>query len=98
MEPTVPTTSDSGAAPRASDPAAEPTTEAIEALLNEIRPAIQMDGGDIELVAVLPKEGEVHVRMQGACVGCMASSYTLKLGVEQLIQEKYPNLEVIQVG
>ena len=83
-------------------PAPAPTTDDIflkmQGILNEIRPAVQMDGGDIELVKVVPEDGEVHIRMAGACVGCPASAMTLKAGIEQAIQETFPDFEVIPVA
>ncbi len=62
----------------------------IEALLNEMRPAIQMDGGDIELVSY--QEGIVSLRLIGACATCPLSRYTLKLGIEQRLKEEVPGL------
>ena len=57
----------------------------IESALDQIRPNIQMDGGDIEFVKY--EDGVVYIRLLGACVGCPASIYTLKLGVEETIKE-----------
>ncbi len=53
----------------------------IDDLLQEVRPNIQMDGGDIEFVSYI--DGVVSVRLKGACVGCPLSLYTLKLGIEE---------------
>jgi len=63
----------------------------------QIRPALQGDGGDIELVAL---DGRVaQVRLTGACNGCPSSSVTLKMGVEALLREEFPDLEgVVQVS
>jgi Fe-S cluster biogenesis protein NfuA len=57
----------------------------IEVVLEQIRPNIQMDGGDIEFVKF--EDGVVYVKLKGACVGCPAASYTLKLGVEEALKE-----------
>ena len=57
----------------------------VEKVLTEIRPMLQADGGDIELVDVTG-EGIVKVRLTGACGGCPMSTYTLKLGVEQRLK------------
>lgn len=57
----------------------------IEQVFEQIRPNIQMDGGDIEFVKF--EDGVVYVRLHGACIGCPASSYTLKLGVEEALKE-----------
>ena len=74
----------------------EQTIAKIEAVLDEIRPNIQMDGGDIEFVNV--QDGTVYVRLSGACVGCPASVYTLKMGVETAIKDLVPGInEVVQV-
>jgi Fe-S cluster biogenesis protein NfuA len=56
----------------------------VESVLEEIRPAIQMDGGDVELVDVEPG-GRVLVRLLGACTGCSMSQLTLKQGIENLL-------------
>ncbi|NIM18783.1 MAG: NifU family protein [Candidatus Latescibacteria bacterium] len=62
-------------------------------VLDEIRPAIQMDGGDVELVDVV--DGVVQVRLLGACRGCPMSQATLSSGIEDVIKRKVP--EVIRV-
>ena len=67
--------------------------EKVQKALNEIRPSIQADGGDIELIAV--NDGIVKVRLQGHCVGCPMSAMTLKQGVETHLKERIP--EVIKV-
>ncbi len=66
-------------------------------VIANIRPAIQGDGGDIELVDVDDK-GVVSVRLHGACVGCPSAQMTLKMGVERMIKENLPQItEVICV-
>ncbi len=68
----------------------------IERVLDEIRPNIQMDGGDIELVKF--EDGIVYVKLLGACIGCPASMYTLKLGIEERLKDQVPEVtEVIAV-
>ena len=57
---------------------------AVQSLLEEIRPAIQMDGGDVEFVR-LDDDGKVTVRLLGACTGCAMSQLTLKQGIENLL-------------
>lgn len=70
--------------------------ERVEAALEEIRPALQADGGDVELVNVT--EGVVEVRLKGACSGCPMSTMTLKQGIERLLKERLPEVkEVIAV-
>jgi Fe-S cluster biogenesis protein NfuA len=71
----------------------ESVKKRVQAALTEIKPQIQADGGDIDLVAV---EGNVvKVRLRGACVGCPMSALTLKQGVERIIKAKVP--EIISV-
>lgn len=72
--------------------------EHIEAVLEQIRPALRMDGGNIELVDVDLTTGVVRVRMQGACHGCPMSQITLKMGVEMALREAIPAItEVVAV-
>jgi Fe-S cluster biogenesis protein NfuA len=71
--------------------------ERVEMALNKIRPALQADGGDIELLEVTP-DGVVKVRLTGACGGCPMSQMTLKMGVEQAIKQEVPEVkEVVAV-
>ena len=66
----------------------------VEAALNEIRPMLQADGGDVELVEI---DGNVvKVRLQGACAGCPMSQMTLKNGIEQVLKEKIPEIESVE--
>ncbi len=71
--------------------------ERIEAVIAKIRPSLQADGGDIELVEVAD-DGIIKVRLTGACRGCPMSQMTLKMGVEKTIKEEIPEIkEVIAV-
>lgn len=67
-------------------------SEAIEA----IRPVIQMDGGDIRLVNCDEESGIVDVELSGACVGCAASSVTLKAGVERILMDRVPGVTEVR--
>ena len=67
--------------------------EKVEKVLEEIRPALIADGGDVELVDV--EEGVVKVRLTGACAGCPMSTMTLKNGIEARLKERIP--EVVRV-
>ncbi len=67
---------------------------AVEQALNKIRPLLQRDGGDIELVEVT--DGVVKVRLTGACKGCPMSQMTLKQGVERLLMKEVPGLKEVQ--
>ena len=62
----------------------------VEKVINRIRPAVQMDGGDLELVDVV--DGVVKVRLIGACVGCPSSTMTLKMGIERAIRAEVPEI------
>jgi Fe-S cluster biogenesis protein NfuA len=69
----------------------------IEEVLHQLRPNIQMDGGDIELIKF--DNGIVYVKLHGACVGCPASQYTLKLGVEEVLKGQIAEVnEVIAIS
>jgi Fe-S cluster biogenesis protein NfuA len=57
----------------------------------KIRPALQMDGGDIELVSV--EGNKVKVRLMGACHGCPSAAMTLQMGVLRLLQQEIPEIE-----
>lgn len=60
-----------------------------------IRPAVQRDGGDIELVGV-SGEGVVRIRLHGACVGCPSSLMTLRMGIERNLKEHVPEVTGVQ--
>ena len=71
--------------------------EKVETVLGQIRPALQADGGDVELVEV-SEEGVVKLRLKGACAGCPMSTMTLKNGIERVLKEKLPEVkEVVAV-
>ena len=65
----------------------------VEKALEELRPQLQAEGGDIELLGV--DQGVVKVRLKGACAGCPMSTMTLKMGVEQHLKKKIP--EIVKV-
>jgi len=65
----------------------------VEEVLDMIRPALQRDGGDIQLVGL--DGAKVQVRLQGACSGCPSSIYTLKLGVERHLKAMIPEIEEV---
>ncbi len=66
----------------------------VEKTLNKIRPALQADGGDVELVDV--QGGVVKVRLTGACGGCPMATITLKNGIEALLKEEVPSVERVE--
>lgn len=74
-------------------------TTAAQAAVDAIRPVIQMDGGDISFVSCDEETGKVVVELSGACVGCAASSMTLKAGVERILMDRVPGVtEVSALG
>lgn len=66
----------------------------VKEALSKIRPALQRDGGDVELVDVDP-EGIVKVRLTGACGGCPMSTITLKQGIEKIVKEEVPEIKEV---
>ena len=70
--------------------------EKVEAVLNQIRPNLAADGGNVELIDA--SDGVVKVRLTGACGGCPMASMTLKHGVERVLKERLPEVkEVVAV-
>lgn len=67
----------------------------VEAALDKIRPALQADGGDVELVDVT-KDGVVKVRLIGACAGCPMSTVTLTFGIERELKKHVPSVKRVQ--
>ena len=69
----------------------------VNAVLDEIRPYVEADGGYLEYVAIdYLKEGPiVMVRMLGACAGCAMSAQTLTMGIEKLVKEKFPEVTAV---
>lgn len=66
----------------------------VEAALQKVRPALQADGGDVELVAV-EEDGTVKVRLTGACGGCPMSTMTLKQGIERVLKQEIPEVKEV---
>ena len=69
--------------------------EKVEKALEQIRPALQADGGNVELVDVT-EDGVVKVRLTGACGCCPMSTYTLKVGIEQRLKEAVPEVKEVE--
>ena len=72
----------------------ESVEKRVIAALAELKPQIQADGGDIDLVAI--ENGTVKVRLIGPCVGCPMSALTLKAGVERIIKSKVPEVKSVE--
>jgi Fe-S cluster biogenesis protein NfuA len=68
--------------------------EEVEKILEKIRPALQADGGDVELVEI--EGGVVKVRLTGACGGCPMATLTLKQGIEAALKEEIPSVERVE--
>lgn len=67
----------------------------VNEILEQIRPSLKADGGDVELVEVTP-ENIVKVRLQGACKGCPMSQMTLKMGIERLLKKHIPEIASVE--
>lgn len=67
----------------------------VQAVLDKIRPSLQADGGDVELVEVT-EQGIVKVRLTGACKGCPMSQMTLKNGIERLLLKEIPEVKGVE--
>ncbi len=70
--------------------------EKVEEALEHIRPALQADGGDIELVGI--EGGVVKVRLRGACGSCPSALMTLKYGVEERLKEAIPEVKSVELA
>lgn len=68
--------------------------EKVEELIEKIRPSLQADGGDIELISV--EDGVVKVKLTGACGTCPMSQMTLKMGVEAVIKKNLPEIKRVE--
>lgn len=69
--------------------------EQVKSVLETIRPALQADGGDVELVEVT-EDGIVRVKLVGACGHCPMSTMTLKMGIERTLKEKIPGVKEVE--
>ncbi|AGG07104.1 MULTISPECIES: NifU family protein [Dehalococcoides] len=67
--------------------------EKVEAVLDKIRPALEADGGNVELVDVV--DGVVKVKLVGACAGCPMSTMTLKNGIERILKREIPEIKEV---
>ena len=68
--------------------------EKVEKALEKVRPSLQADGGDVELVDV--EDGIVKVRLKGACAGCPMSQMTLKNGIEAILKKEIPEIKSVE--
>ena len=72
--------------------------EIVQQVLKEIRPQIQLDGGDLELINVDEGSGVVRVRLRGACVGCPLSSVTLEAGISAALRKKVKGFTAVELA
>ncbi len=69
----------------------KPLRDRVAAVLDGLRPMVQSDGGDIELVEV-DEDGVVRVRLHGACIGCPSATMTLTMGIERTLRDQIPEV------
>lgn len=72
-----------------------PLWDQVAFVIERIRPAVQADGGDIELVEIT-QANAVRIRMHGACVGCPSASMTLRMGIERNLQDRVPGITAVE--
>ncbi len=70
--------------------------EKVKEVLEKIRPSLQADGGDVELVDIDTENGIVRVRLQGACAGCPMSQMTLRNGIERILKQQIPEVKAVE--
>ncbi|MCE5314307.1 MAG: NifU family protein [Armatimonadota bacterium] len=68
--------------------------EKVQAVLDQIRPNLQADGGDVELLDIV--DGVAQVRLQGACHGCPMAAMTLQMGIERILKSEIPEITGIE--
>jgi Fe-S cluster biogenesis protein NfuA len=69
--------------------------EKVETALNKVRPRLQADGGDVQLIGV-DEQGVVKVKLTGACGGCPMSQMTLKMGIEKILKQDVPEVTKVE--
>jgi len=69
--------------------------EKVEDALNKVRPSLQADGGDVQLIDV-GEDGVVKVKLTGACGGCPMSQMTLKMGIEKVLKQNVPEISKVE--
>jgi len=68
----------------------------LEATLDEMRPYVESHGGVLNLVEWLPDEGRLQLQLAGNCHGCPMSMVTMKLGIERIVQDRFPQVKVVE--
>lgn len=82
-------------APSPDTASKHPLWDQVAFVIERIRPAVQADGGDIELVEITHANA-VRIRMHGACVGCPSASMTLRMGIERNLQDRVPGITAVE--
>jgi Fe-S cluster biogenesis protein NfuA len=70
--------------------------EEVEASLDEMRPYVQSHGGELNLIEWIPDEGRMRIQLAGACHGCPMSMLTMRLGVERILQDRFPQIKHVE--
>ncbi len=68
----------------------------VDACLDEMRPYVHSHGGELNLVDWIPEEGRLRLQLAGSCVGCPMSLLTMKLGIERIVQGRFPQVKVVE--
>jgi Fe-S cluster biogenesis protein NfuA len=69
--------------------------EEVKNALDDVRPSLQADGGDVEFVSFAEDSGTLSVKLKGACGGCPMAQMTLKMGIENYMREKVPQVKTV---
>ncbi|GJQ30903.1 MAG: NifU family protein [Phycisphaerae bacterium] len=78
-----------------ASPAPSSLHDRVQRVLSQVRPAVQSDGGDLELVQITP-DGVVQIRLHGACIDCPSSHLTLRVGIERNLRAHVPEIRAVQ--
>ena len=68
----------------------------LDACLDEMRPYVHSHGGELNLIDWLPDEGRLRLQLAGACHGCPMSMLTMKLGIERIVQDRFPQVKMVE--
>ena len=68
----------------------------VDSCLDEMRPYVHSHGGELNLVEWLPEEGRLRLQLAGSCHGCPMSMVTMKLGIERIVQDRFPQVKIVE--
>jgi Fe-S cluster biogenesis protein NfuA len=68
----------------------------VDACLDEMRPYVHSHGGELNLIDWLPEEGRLRLQLAGSCHGCPMSMLTMKLGIERIVQDRFPQVKTVE--